>query len=347
MSRQANKSLIGGFVLGAVVLVVAAVLIFGSGKFLTTRNKFVLFFEGSVKGLSQGAPVLFRGVKVGSVLNVKLLADPSALTIVIPVFIEVEPDRFETVREGRLKRRTPRETIQKMIEKGLRGQLETQSFVTGQLVVALDFHPGTPIHLRGDHLPFPEIPTIPSTMQEFTNTIQKLPLEELFTRANAALGALEKTVNSPEVAETLHKANLALGDLQALVQNLNSRIEPLSARADETLESFGNLARNADTGLKDTLADTRKLMKQAGDRVAPLSKKIEDALDETTAAVTQVKKTFEGLKDNTGADSNLIYRLGATLDQLTSAARSIRVWADYLEAHPEALVRGKGGYGGR
>ena len=184
-------------------------------------------------------------------------------------------------------------------------------------------------------------------MQELAQTIQKLPLDELFARVNSALGALEKTVSSPEVADTLSQANQALGDLRALAQNLNSRVEPLSARADQTLQSFGTLARNADAGLKDTLADTRKLLRQTGDRIDPISRKIEAALNEASAAIVQAEKTLNKLEGITAVDSSLIRRLEGTLDQLSGAARSVRVWADYLEAHPEALVRGKSGAGGR
>jgi len=72
MSKQANKSLIGAFVVGAMVLVVAGILTFGSGQFMKELRKYVLYFDGSIKGLSVGAPVIFRGVKVGEVTNIKV-----------------------------------------------------------------------------------------------------------------------------------------------------------------------------------------------------------------------------------------------------------------------------------
>lgn len=347
VSKQANKTLIGGFVVGAAALLFVAVLIFGSGKFLRDKNRFVMFFDGSVKGLNQGSPVLFRGVNVGSVTAVKLLANPATATITIPVYVEVDRDRFEFVGEQKSKSLSPSESLKRLIEKGLRAQLEMQSFVTGQLVVALDFRPETPIKFRGEHVSLPEVPTIPSTMQALAKSLEKLPIHDLVEKATSALDGLTKTVNSPEVGETLHKANLALADLRALLKNLDSRVEPLSTRADQTLESFGNLARNADAGLKNTIGDARALLKETDERFIPISKKLELALDQANAALVQVRSTFSGLKHSTGPDSTMINRLGGTLDELSGAARSIRILADYLEAHPEALVRGKSGSGGR
>lgn len=93
MSKAANKTMIGAFVLGAVALAVIAVLIFGSGKFFTTKQYYELYFQGSVQGLDLGSPVMFRGVKIGSVTDVSLQFNPKELTLYIPVTIEIEPDR--------------------------------------------------------------------------------------------------------------------------------------------------------------------------------------------------------------------------------------------------------------
>src|SRR4030042_3764548 len=139
MSKQANKTMIGAFVVGATALVVAGVLVFGSAKFLKERHPFVMYFDGSVQGLDVGASVVFRGVKVGTVTDIELRTDPVNLTIQIPVFIEIEMDRLK--RTGTLPlKRTPAEGMKLLVERGLRAQLELQSLVTGKLLVNLDFH---------------------------------------------------------------------------------------------------------------------------------------------------------------------------------------------------------------
>ena len=75
MAKQANRMMIGGFVVLAVAILAASLVVFGSGKFFKKTNKYVLFFDESIKGLNVGAPVLFQGVPVGSVTNIVILAD--------------------------------------------------------------------------------------------------------------------------------------------------------------------------------------------------------------------------------------------------------------------------------
>ena len=138
MSKPANRMMIGGIVVLAVAIFAASLVVFGSGKFFRKTNTYVLFFDESVKGLSVGAPVLFQGVQVGSVTNIFIQADFQNLKAHIPVVIEIEPARFQ-VTEKLHEKRDPRQTAQKLIHAGLRAMLAIQSFITGQLLVELDF----------------------------------------------------------------------------------------------------------------------------------------------------------------------------------------------------------------
>ena len=95
MAKQANRMMIGGFVVLAVIIMAASLVVFGSGKFFKKTNKYILYFDESVKGLSVGAPVLFQGVQVGSVTSITLQADFVTMKTQIPVFIEIEPDRWK------------------------------------------------------------------------------------------------------------------------------------------------------------------------------------------------------------------------------------------------------------
>ncbi len=95
MAKQANRMMIGGFVVLAVIIMAASLVVFGSGKFFQKTNKYVLYFDESVKGLSVGAPVLFQGVPVGSVTSIILQADLVKMKTQIPVLIEIDPDRWK------------------------------------------------------------------------------------------------------------------------------------------------------------------------------------------------------------------------------------------------------------
>ena len=197
MAKQTSKTLIGGFVVGAVVLIVAGVLIFGSGKFFQESNRYVLYFRGSLKGLNVGAPVLFQGVQVGSIIDITIQANAEDLTSQIPVTIQILPKKFKVVR-GKI-RTDPYENINVLIERGLRAQLQLQSFVTGQLMIGLDYYPDTPVRLVGIDPEYPEIPTIPTPLETLSKTFRDLNLEELVARVMSAVKGIEKFVNSPEL----------------------------------------------------------------------------------------------------------------------------------------------------
>ncbi len=123
MSKQANKTVIGGFVVGAVALAVVGIVIFGSGRFFAKTNRYVLYFEGSVKGLSVGAPVVFRGVKIGSVTDIRLVAIAKTLTINIPVFVEIAPERFRIeLGLAIVFRPDPKKALKLLIDRGMRAR---------------------------------------------------------------------------------------------------------------------------------------------------------------------------------------------------------------------------------
>jgi paraquat-inducible protein B len=351
MAKQANKTVIGAFVLGAIVLMVVGVVIFGSGKFFKKTNKFILYFEGSVKGLNIGAPVMFRGVKIGNVVDIQLVADPEDLSIRIPVIVETEPGRFQGLEEKRFGREA-KERMDALIKRGLRAQLQMQSLVTGQLMIEVDFFPDKPAKFVGAQKEYPEIPTIQTPLQKLGKTIEKLPLQEIAAKLNSAFASIDRA--APKVEEGLDNLNETLKDIRKLVQNVDSQIEPLSRAIEQTVGDYGKLARDVDaqveplaTGIGDTVKGAQKLVKDIDKRIGPLDTSIEKALKAADEAALQAKKTLAAVEGVAGKDSQLVYQLTLTLKELSSAARSIRVWADYLERHPEALLRGKGGTGRR
>ena len=350
MSKQANKALIGAFVIGAVALVATAFFIFGSGKFFTRRHTFVMYFDGSVKGLSVGAPVMFRGVNIGFVRDIKLRTYRKDRTVQIPVFVEVLEGRFEEIgelEEGLADEDVEAE-IQQAIEGGLRAQLGIQSIVTGQLNIELDILPDTPIRLVGADKEYPEIPTIPSPLQELTRTVQQLDIEKIASQAIAALSGISRFVNSPELTNSVKQMELAIKDARSLIQNVDSRVEPLAVSMEETIRDTQHLVRNVDDkidpvgkGLLDTNEDVQQLVKEIQGRVKRLSASMEKTSSTANAALIQAEKTLKTIEGLAQDDSPLIFRLTQTLDQLSQAARAIRAWADYLQRHPEALIRGK------
>ena len=133
MSTKANPKVIGGFVVGAAILITAAILLFGSGDFFVEKMKYVLHFEGSLKGLSTGSPVLFRGAPLGEVSAVVLRFNTDTFEDAQLVYIELNPANVEISGSKDVQRGQGMQYL--VDERGLRAQLVTQSMITGQRVV--------------------------------------------------------------------------------------------------------------------------------------------------------------------------------------------------------------------
>jgi paraquat-inducible protein B len=347
MAKKVSKTLIGGFVVGAVVLIVAGVAIFGSGTFFKETRNYVLFFQGSLKGLNHGSPVVFKGVKIGAVVDIAIQVNAEDLTVQIPVLIETDPSHFE-IMHGKRAIDTEK-NLPTLIEQGLRAQLQMQSFVTGQLIVAIDFHPGTPVKLLGIDTKYPEIPTIPTPLEQLSETLRELPLEELFNRLMSAVEGIDKFVNSPELTGSVSSLKLALDDARKLIGNIDSQIGPLATGIDATVQDYGKLARNVDSQVKPVLSNVNRTVKDIGKLARNVDQEIKP-LDETLVsakeALEQAEKTLAVAEADLSEDSPTMYELNNALREISAMARSIRQLADYLKRHPEALLSGKGEGGG-
>ncbi len=329
MSKKASKTLIGGFVLGAVALLIAGVFVFGSGKFFSNTFKYVMFFQGSIKGLNIGAPVMFQGVKIGSVTEISLVYNSRDDSIYIPVIIDTEPEKISGVTANQ----DPGD-IENAVDRGLRAQLQIQSIVTGQLLVALDFFPDKPVRRIGLVKEYPEIPTVPTTLQELSKTIQDFPVRELFEKLNLAVDGIQRLVNSSDARESVAGLNQTLKDVQQLVNSLNTNIEPLMA----------SLTKTSDTA-RETLARAEKTLDFREGPAAEVIANMNETLAAARHTLAQSEKTLSSIQGLMSQDSPVIAEFESTLRDLSDAARSVRALADYLERQPESLLRGKGASG--
>jgi paraquat-inducible protein B len=324
--------MIGGFVVGGVALLLVAVLIFGSGKIFSQKVKLVLFFEESVSGLSLGAPVVFRGVTIGSVVAVELWNYPRELKVMIPVYIEVDPGRFKVMGE----RQGIDMTFKSQIEKGLRAQIKMQSLVTGQLMIYADYFPDKPIRLVGAEKRYPEIPTIPSGTEEIMKALEKIPVHEIAMKATKALDGIERLINSPKTQEiagtldtTLKDFQKAVGEIRTLAKSVDAQVGPLAAET------------------KGTLGDTRNLIKSADKEIVPLAAGLKKTLDEAGGVLGEARQALKKASDLVSDESVLSAEVLNTLDEMNRTMRSIQLLAEYLKQHPDALLRGKRPGGGK
>ena len=222
MARKANKTVIGMFVVGAVALLVLGITIFGSGVFLKRSDKYVLFFDGSIKGLSVGAPVIFRGVKIGNVSEISLIYDKKSRNVLIPVVIDVELSRVKGAPD-----KLGYPDYRMLIDEGLRARLEVQNFITSSLMLAFDFYPGKPEKMYGIIRDYPELPTLPISPDIF-EVMDEIPVKEIAEDLRQAVSGINKLVNSRGISEldkTLNEITQAARSMRLFVEYLEQHPE--------------------------------------------------------------------------------------------------------------------------
>ena len=321
MSMRAHPAAIGAFVVGAVALLLVALLVWGGTDLFRTKLEYVLFFDADVTGLNKGAPVLGRGVKIGEVTDIQIRWG----TQLVAVYITLDPQAVKGTAEA-----GPRRATERLVrEEGLRAQLRMQSFVTGVLYVALDFRPDTPIVLRGRDEKVPELPTVPTDievwtakLERFADKIEKVPLDQIGQTTALILEEVKKIVESKATHDLFPNANAAITDARTLVRRVDAHIDPLFAQLKGTLGRF-------DAGLDAA----RKLALDVDSRVDPLANQAEAALKVAQAAIADVRPLIEDLR-----------RLAAKLDaQADPALTSFRSAADSVRATMERAQLTLGG----
>jgi len=329
MNKKMSPAVIGAFVLGAVALIVIAILVFGSGRLFRQTRNFVLYFDNSVNGLRVGAPVKLKGVEIGSVKDIRLLVGQGTAGDKIPVIIEIDLKKLTRRGAGTTAAVVPEAMQKAIVDRGIRGQLDMESLVTGLLYVALDFFPGTPINLvqkPGGDYDYPEIPTLPTTLEQakgaLTRVISKLDdidFKELDANLQATLKGVNRTVNSPEIESVLRSLAQVMPKVDQAVVNIRN----LAGTMDDKVKILAD-------DLQHTSADARLALKQAGDAL----KQTEETMKRAEGAVANI----ETLSD---LDSPVNYELVKGLRDVSTAARSLRALTDYLERNPRAPIFGK------
>jgi paraquat-inducible protein B len=329
MNKKISPAMIGAFVIGAVALIVIAILVFGSGRLFRQTRDFVLYFDNSVNGLRIGAPVKVKGVEIGSVKDIRLQLEKGGEVNKIPVIIEIDLEKL-TSRGATSVVAENREALNKaIVDRGLRAQLAMESLVTGLLYVAIDFFPGSPINLvqrpDGDYK-YPEVPTLPTSLEQakgavdrILNKLEEIDFKELGANLQATLKGVNRTVNSPEIESVLRSLARVMPKVDEAVVNIRN----LAGTMDDKVKILAD-------DLQHTSGDARLALKQAGDAL----KQTEETMKRAEAAVANI----ETLSD---LDSPVNYELIKGLRDVSSAARSLRALTDYLERNPRAPIFGK------
>ncbi len=318
---KANPKVIGAFVVGGLVLLILGLVTFGSFQFFAQRLPVVMYFQGDLSGLDVGAPLVFRGVQIGTITDVQLHFNSETRQIAIPVFAEIEPERF--VVEGPLKGGA---NLPALVKAGLRAQLATQSLLTGKLMVRIDFFPDTEPRLLGPAGKIPEVPTVPSAMAELQagfqgllNKLQEMPLSGLVDDLRKFINNADTAVQDLQTRTVREAAVRALTDAEALMENVNRRVDTLAPASEATMKDTDQAVLEA----RRVLTEVRPLLA---------------AMQRTAESADRLMNTAN---DVIQPGSPAYRELTATLKEFAAAARSIRGLADDLERNPDSILFGK------
>ncbi|MGA6974866.1 MAG: MlaD family protein [Candidatus Binatus sp.] len=320
MGKRINPATVGAFVLGAIGLILVAIVVFGSGNLFSKTHEFVIYFAGDINGLRVGAPVKFKGVEIGQVSRIRLRLEQDVdqlngqlkADVRIPVVIELDEEKIVSHGGTAIDLSDPH-TVPNLIREGLRAQLGSDSFVTGLMYVALDIDPSTPIHMVAPPgSPLQEIPAIPNTLEQaqavavrIFERLDKVDFNAVFTQMTGMLDSIRELAASPALKQVV-------------------------ANSEKTREQ-----------LDRTLAGAQQTLYTANGQITPLSKSLQKTSTSADAAAKQATITLGTVQTTIEPNSPINYQALQTLQDVSAAAHSIKELADYLQRNPSAIVRGR------
>lgn len=331
MSKPVNPYTIGLFMVGALILLTAGIMIFGGGKILKKKTEYVIYFDSALNGLNVGAPVTLQGVQVGTVKEISLELDQKTIRIIKPVVIQIDS---ELVLDSSGKPFKEADSLQereqnakRLIDAGLKAQLQTQSLLTGLLYVEFNFHPNEPLNLTGLHYKeLAELPSVPTTEDQIRNTadailnkIRQLPLEDMVKDLSITLKAVREIATSDELQKNRAALTKTLDETEKLIAAMNHNLGPLL------------------NNMNTTVVDTQVLVRQFTKEIKPVLVATEKTLNTANSVLLESKNSLGAVETLAAPDAPI----WQSMEALREAAESTKELTDYLQRHPDSIVYGK------
>lgn len=323
MSARTHPRIVGAFVLGAIALVLGAVLLLSGRDWFERRERFTLYFPGvSVRGLNKGAAVTFRGIKVGEVAEVKALATgQAAQAIQIEVVIELVGEVIEAPPGVALPFAafSGPALAKELAARGFRGRLMSQSLLTGQKYIDFEIRPEEPARMSGIKPRYPELPTMPTAMEklgdkaeDFMNKLAELPLDQMLENFRKTLESARTLLDSPDLHGALAGARRATEKVPPALEDLRAAV----ADGRRLMDTLGAETRGTASEARETIRRAR------------------EALDRVDATMATLETTLAGTDEAR-------VRAAQTMEELDRTLKALRNLVDYVQTHPEAVVLGK------
>ena len=304
MSKKANPTSIGLFFIIGLALGLGGLVVFSTRGLFHPVQKDIVYFDASLKGLSPGAPVKYRGVTIGSVEEILIRHNQASNDFSMPVIIAIDKELAQSKSDQQL-RIGSQDNLNELINQGFRARLDSESLVTGVLYVGLELIPDAPpptFHqLKAE---YHEIPSVPSQAQYLLANLAKFDAKNLSENLN----------------ELLVRLNTSLGELNIVGMNAG--------------------VTNSLASLRQTLDEAGLLLKRVDSRVDPVADGITNTLDSAQKTLVSLQVGIGKVSDLAGPDSALRPELIQTLEQLDNASRAVADLAEFLKRNPNALLTG-------
>lgn len=341
MKRKANPTLIGTFVVVGSALIAVAIITLAGSNYFTRKERTVMYFSGSVYGLQVGAPVVFRGVRVGSVESIEVSYDSGSDTFSIPVVASLDSDTLRGLDGKRAEGQSPPElALPALVERGMSAQLSMQSLLTGLLYVDLDLRPQRTAHARGTQRGLTEIPTNPTAIQNLRDQLEGIDLRQITDDLAAIAASARAVISGPQLNQALRDLAEITASFKRVSDRLDKRLDPMTnelqrslAATRQAMDDMSKAAKSVD----NTAVGFGRTSERVGDLLAPdapLVTNLQRAADE-------VARSAVALREATSSDSRLAVNADRALTDLSRAARALRDLAETLEQQPDALLRGR------
>ncbi len=316
MSRTVHPTAVGTFVLAMLLLVSVLMLFFSGSPWWSQRDRYVLLYDTTIRGLNVGAPVAIKGVQIGQVTDITAQLYHDTMQVLNTVTIEIDPSALELSDDQPV-------SLDDLIENGLRAQLRTQSLLTGLLYVNVDFFPDRPVEYHQVNTRYTQLPTMPTELQQLTRDFESMDVMSIVGDLQYALEGAGKLLNDPALQQLPTQLNATLAALQATAEELTSG-------SDTLIERYGAVADNANALLLET-----------GDALPEFIEKLDEALaslEETSALMASSAANTAFL---TSDDSPVLYRVGSAARSIESAAAQLQRLTELLEREPQSLLFGR------
>lgn len=332
--------MIGIFVVLSVVLFTTGIVLFGGVKYFEKENLVIAYFDDSLKGLSVGAPVTYRGVTIGQVKEIKIHIienGHSEHKVIIPIIIALNGGQDLVVMGPKAQSKPEVDVfLESMCKQGLRAKLKTISLVTGKRYIDLAIYKDSVPVYRDKGEKYLEIPTLPSDILQAQKIIENMDFGKLYTKVLGTFESLDTLSKSLSSAMTPEKTKLLMDDfsqittkLNMILEQLNAGIGPILGKVSSGIDNINTTVDNADKVLATLDSTLQPLKTDFGKSLQNL----DDTLLQANQLLNQAERTLQ-------PSSPLYHRMSETLHQFEQTSKAIQKLSDFISRNPESLIFG-------